>query len=49
MARLLGHSEVATTLRLYAHALRGGQEAMADRINATLGGPALRVLADNLP
>lgn len=45
VARMLGHSTVATTLRLYAHATDASTRALADRIDARFGRAPLCVVA----
>ncbi len=45
VARMLGHSTVATTLRLYAHATDASTRALADRIDARFLRPPLCVVA----
>jgi hypothetical protein len=40
---MLGHADVATTLRLYAHVTPVAMEALADAIDAGFG-PRLRVI-----
>ena len=45
VARMLGHSTVATTLRVYAHATDASTRALADRIDARFGRRPLRVVA----
>jgi integrase len=45
VSRMLGHSTVATTLRLYAHATDASTRALADRIDARFGRPPLRLVA----
>lgn len=45
VAAMLGHSSVATTLRLYAHVTHASTEALADSIDSLYGGsPRLRVV-----
>ena len=44
VARMLGHSTVATTLRVYAHATDASTRALADRIDARFGRAPLRVV-----
>jgi len=46
VATMLGHSSVATTLRLYAHATRPSLEAAVDAIDARFSGKRLRVVED---
>ena len=45
VSRMLGHSTVATTLRLYAHATDASTRALAERIDARFGLAPLRVMA----
>jgi integrase len=47
VAAMLGHTSVATTLSLYAHATSASQEALVDAIDARYG-PRLGVLAQKL-
>ncbi|HXZ99059.1 MAG TPA: hypothetical protein VEK76_01800 [Candidatus Binatia bacterium] len=42
---MLGHSTVATTLRVHAHATDASTPALADRIDARFGRVPLRVVA----
>lgn len=44
VARMLGHSTVATTLRVYAHATDASTRALVDRIDARFGRVPLRVV-----
>jgi integrase len=45
VARMLGQSTVATTLRVYAHTTDASTRALADRIDARFGRAPLRVVA----
>ena len=45
VARMLGHSTVATMLRVYAHATDASTRAVADRIDARFGRVPLRAMA----
>jgi hypothetical protein len=47
VAAMLGHANVATTLRLYAHVTHASTEALVDAIDARFG-PRLRVLPEEV-
>lgn len=45
VSRRLGHADVMTTMRVYAHAMPQDEQAAVDAINAVVGGPKLRVVS----
>jgi len=48
VARMLGHADVGTTIRTYAHVTHDSTEALADAIDARYG-PRLRVISGTAP